>query len=384
MMRKSVKISIITVVFNGADVIEQTIRSVIEQDYDDYEYIIIDGGSTDGTTDIIKKFDKSISYWVSEPDRGIYDAMNKGLSYASGEVVNFMNAGDFFYDTNSLNKINDRFLEFTNADIIIAKELIDGKVCKTYLDGTSSSVYYGNFFPHQATFSRTRLYKEYGKFNEEYGICADFDWILGAYFKGYKLQWCDDVVAVYDPNGVSSSGESIYEQFLISSKYIELSGETDLIEKAGKYYLKVYCRAFVGNLIKENKSNTQIKEALLKLTQGRAIDVWGSGLIGSRMVSFLDANGMEIKHILDSDVSKQGLSLGSIKIVGINDVEDELIIVSTAYYEKEIEGILKGLGLREHEDYITYTNFCMCIVKNLEEKGYDVGDPYRFLAKYEF
>ena len=79
------KISIITVVYHAADTIEQTIRSVVEQDYPNIEYIIIDGGSTDGTLDVIKKYEDRIAYWVSEPDKGIYDAMNKGLSAATGD-----------------------------------------------------------------------------------------------------------------------------------------------------------------------------------------------------------------------------------------------------------------------------------------------------------
>ena len=90
-------ISIITVVFNGDEYIEQTINSVISQSYDNVEYIIIDGGSTDKTLDIIKKYENQIDYWVSESDRGIYDAMNKGTSLANGEWLNFMNAGDWFY-----------------------------------------------------------------------------------------------------------------------------------------------------------------------------------------------------------------------------------------------------------------------------------------------
>ena len=108
------KISIITVCFNAVGVIEKTILSVISQTYNDVEYIIIDGGSTDGTLDIVKKYENYIAYWISEPDSGIYNAMNKGVKHATGLYCNFMNAGDFF--------INEKVLE--NIFPIIIKTYI--------------------------------------------------------------------------------------------------------------------------------------------------------------------------------------------------------------------------------------------------------------------
>ena len=98
-------ITVVTVVFNDVQHIEDTILSVVNQTYPNIEYIIIDGGSTDGTVDIIKKYEERIAYWVSEPDKGIYDAMNKGIQKATGEWINFMNAGDEFVDANVLDKL---------------------------------------------------------------------------------------------------------------------------------------------------------------------------------------------------------------------------------------------------------------------------------------
>lgn len=95
---ENLKISIITVSYNAAKTIEQTIQSVVNQTYDNIEYIIIDGGSTDGTVDIIKKYEDKIAYWVSEPDKGIYDAMNKGILKASGEYIYFLGADDWLYN----------------------------------------------------------------------------------------------------------------------------------------------------------------------------------------------------------------------------------------------------------------------------------------------
>lgn len=92
----NLKISIITVVYNGISEIEKTIQSVLNQTYPNIEYIIIDGGSTDGTIDIIKKYQGQLAYWVSEPDEGIYYAMNKGIQKATGEWIHFRNCGDYF------------------------------------------------------------------------------------------------------------------------------------------------------------------------------------------------------------------------------------------------------------------------------------------------
>lgn len=104
-MKNNPLISVVTVSYNAVLTIEQTILSVINQTYPHIEYIIIDGGSTDGTVDIIKKYANRIAYWVSEPDKGIYDAMNKGIRTAKGEWINFMNAGDLFYSKDTLEKV---------------------------------------------------------------------------------------------------------------------------------------------------------------------------------------------------------------------------------------------------------------------------------------
>lgn len=114
------KISVVTVCYNAADTIEKTMLSVLNQTYHDIEYIIIDGGSTDGTVEIIRKYADRIAYWVSEPDKGIYDAMNKGIKVATGEWINFMNAGDSFVNSNVL----DRLMNFHKDGLILYGNII--------------------------------------------------------------------------------------------------------------------------------------------------------------------------------------------------------------------------------------------------------------------
>lgn len=123
MIQNKPKVTIVTVVYNGIDSIEETIQSVINQDYNNKEYIIIDGGSTDGTIEIIKKYETRIDHWISEKDKGIYDAMNKGIIMANGEWVNFMNSGDYFFDHTTLSTI------FRNISIDSSIHVLFGSVC---------------------------------------------------------------------------------------------------------------------------------------------------------------------------------------------------------------------------------------------------------------
>jgi len=157
-------ISIVTVVYNGEEFLEETIFSVINQSYDNVEYIIVDGGSTDGTIDIIKKYEDKIDYWVSEIDKGIYDAMNKGIDLVSGKWINFMNAGDrlIFLDVNSLKKNNT-----TNSSYYYNEEKLIIKrdpFTKMYLTHNTPC--------HQSIFYKK---SEIIPFDLRYPIIADFE-----------------------------------------------------------------------------------------------------------------------------------------------------------------------------------------------------------------
>lgn len=121
-MCKQPKISIITVVYNARDALEKTLESVVRQDYTNKESIIIDGGSKDGTQEVIKKYENIVSFWVSEPDKGIYDAMNKGLSHAKGDYVTFLNAGDCYVQANVITSL---FSSNNNEDIVYGDIFVD-------------------------------------------------------------------------------------------------------------------------------------------------------------------------------------------------------------------------------------------------------------------
>lgn len=205
-MIKAPKISIITIVFNDAKGLEKTIQNVINQTYDNIEYIIIDGGSTDGTIEVIKRYEDKISRWVSEPDKGIYDAMNKGVNLASGDWMNFMNAGDGFFDTSIVEKV----VPLLDNDMLV----VYGDTVLDYGTYTSlrtnldlSNMYYGQVLGHQSSFTNA-IYQKKNPFSLEYEIAGDYDFLLNAYIKnkdGFKQ--IPMVVSVFSMDGVSSNNE---------------------------------------------------------------------------------------------------------------------------------------------------------------------------------
>ena len=142
------KYSIITINYNNKEGLRETIESVIHQTFHDFEYIVIDGGSTDGSADILREYDKYITYWVSEPDRGIYHAMNNGIKQAHGTYFIFMNSGDCFYNDSVLNDV----LEFLNKDIIVGKSYYENGVHGFYKQDITLLDLFNGTLPHQATF----------------------------------------------------------------------------------------------------------------------------------------------------------------------------------------------------------------------------------------
>ena len=363
------KFSVITVVLNAAATIENTIKSVIMQDYGNVEYIILDGGSVDGSIDIIKKYSENISVFLSEPDSGIYNAMNKAIALSSGDMIVFMNSGDSFVDLTALSRIAVNIDEDT--DIIIAKELIEGKVCKTYSKDENKSVYIDAFFPHQATFSKTELYKKDGKFDESFRICADYDWILREYYLGRKLKWIDEVVSVYDADGISSSVKCIAEQFRISKKYLQLSGEKDLLAYMEEFYSDMFRKVYFRKLIKESVANETISEKISLVTGDKSVSIWGAGTIGKALCSFLLKNNISVNKIIDNDPKKNNSEYMGIKVLSFDNDNSDFIIVSSEYYENEICETLCNKGRQSKVDYLSYSDFSSSLISKLLKSGYD-------------
>ncbi|HWD86678.1 MAG TPA: glycosyltransferase family 2 protein [Mucilaginibacter sp.] len=220
------KLTVITIVFNDAKHIERTMLSVLGQKYANIEYIIIDGLSTDGTLEIIKKYSGRISKLVSEKDEGIYDAMNKGLALATGDYALFMNSGDEFYDSNTVANV---FASADDADIYYGEtEMINehGRSLgqrrhKAPEKFTWRSFKYGMSISHQAIYIKRSIIEP---FNRKYELSADIDWILNAAKKAKTIVNVNKYVAKYLVGGMSKKRhrQSLGERFDIMRHYYGL------------------------------------------------------------------------------------------------------------------------------------------------------------------
>ncbi|MDB5134046.1 MAG: glycosyltransferase [Mucilaginibacter sp.] len=220
------KLSVITVVYNNAKDIESTILSVLNQTYPQIEYILVDGLSTDGTLDIIKKYHDKIKL-ISEKDNGIYDAMNKGLAEATGDYVLFMNSGDKIYAPDTVTKV---FATADDADIYYGEtEMMDAhgqslgqRRHAAPENFTWRSFKYGMNVSHQAIYTRRSLT---GPYDSKYQLSADIDWIIRAAKKAKKIVKVDGYVARYLVGGTSKQKhrQSLLERFDIMKRYYGLA-----------------------------------------------------------------------------------------------------------------------------------------------------------------
>lgn len=192
-------VSIVTVVFNSAEFIEKTILSVLGQDYENFEFIVVDGGSTDGTVDILKRYDHAIDYWISEPDKGISDAFNKAIKLAAGDYINFQGAGDYLL---SNHVISEMMVDVdAEHDMLICgrikrvSEHDDKQVLwvapKRYTPKFNKrSLLFRMSLPHQALFTNKKMFERYGLFDVDNSFCMDYEHLLRAYknFPAVKLK----------------------------------------------------------------------------------------------------------------------------------------------------------------------------------------------------
>jgi acetyltransferase-like isoleucine patch superfamily enzyme len=208
MQKDSLLISVITVVYNGAKDIEKTIDSVVKQTYKGFEYIIIDGGSNDGTVEVLRKYEKNLKYWISEPDKGIYDAMNKGIDKAEGVFTIFVNCGDYLYQDNVFDAVITASVNPLDYDMIYGRSKIinsRGDITDLIVNHTLEELWRGPCFRHGALFAKTTLLKEYEfEVSEALKIAADFDFIYKIFSKGHDFLAVDTVIVAFQEEGVSN------------------------------------------------------------------------------------------------------------------------------------------------------------------------------------
>ena len=206
------KISIITVCFNANKTIEQTIISVLSQTYQNIEYIIIDGGSVDGTIGIIKKYSSKVDKIISEKDNGMYDALNKGIKLATGDIIGILNSDDFFSNNNILNLIVCKFNENLELDAIIGDVAFVDKTNKIIRHCSAkkwdiSKFRFGNMPPHPSFYCKKYCYDKFGYYNIKFKIAGDFELLL-RFFYINKIQFSHIPKTMVSMNlgGLSTSG----------------------------------------------------------------------------------------------------------------------------------------------------------------------------------
>ncbi len=173
-------VSVITVVYNGDRHLEQTIRSVLGQTYRNIEYLVIDGGSTDKTLDIVSRYEDRIDYWISEPDNGIYDAMNKGIELAGGDLIGLINSDDY-YEPDALQAVADKYLSGTFPQILYGNTyMLHVDLNVRYKAYSHTRYWLGMGICHPAMFVHKDVYKTAGKYDLNYRIAADFDFMVKA------------------------------------------------------------------------------------------------------------------------------------------------------------------------------------------------------------
>lgn len=241
------KVTIITAVYNGAEHIKSCIESVLSQDYPQIEYIVVDGASKDNTLEIVKSFGNRIAKVISEPDKGMYDAMNKGIRAATGDIVGILNSDDFYVDSTIISQVV-KALEQSKADSLYADIAF---VSKDNLDKTVRYYSSGSFKPwkfrfgympaHPSFFLKKAMYDKHGLFKTDYKLCADFDLLV-------RLYHTHHISSTYLPKMVvkmrlgGKSNQSLKNILLLNREILRGCLENGITSNIAFIYLKYFTK----------------------------------------------------------------------------------------------------------------------------------------------
>lgn len=210
-INKTMKLSVITINFNNAAGLEKTVESIVSHRSEDMEYLVIDGGSTDGSVDILKKNEDKINYWISEPDSGIYNAMNKGIMQAKGEYILFINSGDVIRRDADIKTIISLLggEDIVYFDLEIADSIAGSSYIKKYPDHPDFKYFMEDTLPHTASFIRKKLLQEYGYYSESMKIAADWAFFTDSIcLNNCSYKHVDGCFSTFYIDGISSQPEN--------------------------------------------------------------------------------------------------------------------------------------------------------------------------------
>lgn len=243
------KISLVTVSYNSSATIKDTIESVRSQDFSDIEYVIVDGNSKDGTVEVIKSMESEIDKWITEPDKGIYDAMNKAIKMATGEIVGILNSDDFYSSNNIVSQVaavfEDPSVDAVFGDLVIVDPYNLKKVVRKYSSAKwSPEKFARGFMPaHPTFFVRRKYYEQIGLFKTDYKIAADYELLIRfLYVHKLKYRYLPVNMVTMRKGGVSSRG--IRSNIILNDEIIRGCREngirTNVLKVYPKYFIKLF------------------------------------------------------------------------------------------------------------------------------------------------
>ena len=339
------KVSVITVVYNSVDTIEQTIQSVLNQTYKNIEYIIIDGLSTDGTQKIIEQYLDCIAYFISEKDNGIYDAMNKGIRKASGDIIGIINSDDW-YAEDAVENIVDCFKQ--NDVGLVYGNIIDvfqNGEQKERLKEPLENMWHQMSVPHPSTFIKRGIYEKFGVFNTKYALSSDYDFLLNLYSKQVKFGYIDMAISYFRIGGTSTikDKEMIEETYAISMAHVgDSPNKKEIISKIEERYQWWSFRRKI-KLEEENLFELLCQYFHREIKQ---VAIFGTGLWGEKCCQALLSRGIEIVCFADNNNLKWDTQFCGIKV--INPVElqgqSDYVLIAVKESGKKIKHQLESMG----------------------------------------
>lgn len=342
-------VSIITVCLNSEKTIEQTINSVLGQSYKEIEYIIVDGKSTDGTLEIINNYKTQIAKIVSEPDDGLYYAMNKGISMATGDIIGIINSDDW-YEKDIVQEVVRKFQE-ENAELLYGKtNLIDkNQIFAVQIPCELEKLHFQCVFMHASVFVKKEIYEKYGGFNTKYCTAADCDFLLRLYVNNVRFINLNRIVANYRIDGLSFQRKDLSFKEFMEIKYIYLDKlpkeQRKEIEEILVFQKQEYI--FACNLERARFEFGKWKPIL----RSKKIVIFGAGKWGSKLCEQLIKINIIPECFIDNNQNKWKMYQSGIRIENSTYLRNFQGIVLVVVREKS-EEIIKEISEMANENIV--------------------------------
>lgn len=336
-MNTEPKVSIITVCLNSEKTIRDTIESVIRQTYRNIEYIIVDGGSTDSTLSIINEYREYITEIISEKDKGIYDAFNKGINLSTGEIIGIINSDDWYVDDAvevSVNAMIENSAEFCCANITIVDT-------DNNMHISCSNIYaeqwFGNKIMHPTVFASKELYNCIGLFDNSYKIASDYKWILEVFLNNRRVTYIDKAIVYFRKGGISTDPDCRVRT--LTEGYQVVSDLISKYELHSKEYYDVLAfwreAIFKAKVDEVLMKRPEILKTFLRDERGTdTVVIWGTGHYGRMIIDTCLKTQIEVQYLIDSNPIKQNKTIYDMRIRKPDEIENDY---STVFFAIDLK-----------------------------------------------